>query len=67
MNLSPEAKTALINTRTSRRGEALPRLTPVPVRVELAEAGMVGALGGLTDAGGVTRTRLVNAALDAAF
>lgn len=66
-NLSPEAKSALINTRTGRRGEALPSRTAPEVRAELTLAGLIGERGGLTERGGVTRTRLMNAALDAAF
>jgi hypothetical protein len=35
--------------------------------MELGLAGLIGERGGLTDAGVIVRTRLVNAAMDAAF
>lgn len=67
--LSPEAKTALINAGSSRMGaRVLQPSTCTPAAfVELHEAGLIGANDGLTRKGSITRERLVRAALDAAF
>jgi hypothetical protein len=64
MNISREAKSALINVGVSRRGATLPTTTPDAVVLELLRGGMVGKGLGLTDHGVVCRTAVVDQAMD---
>ena len=63
LKLSDPARKALHNVGTSRQGA---KVTGVPafVLVELAHAGLIGAAGGLTQAGTIARERIVDASYD---
>lgn len=62
--LSGAAKTALINIGTLRQGATLRPGTAEDVRLELADAGLVGRVNGLTRAGSIERQRLVSEGID---
>lgn len=62
MNLSDDAKSALINDQHNG-----PVRASGPVLEELKEAGMIGTNGGRTRRGDITRQRLLAEAEDKAF
>lgn len=64
-NLSPAAKSALINVGTSRQGALIGGTVKLSVIQELVNAGMIGPQRGLTRAGSIARDRAVNEALNA--
>lgn len=66
-NLSAEAKTALVDVGTNRRGATISNRTPAAVVDELHQAGLIGGGLGLTRRGTIARDRLMTAALADAF
>ena len=65
LDLSEDARTALINAGTNRQGAKV--MATWPVHKELVAAGLIGDGGGLTRAGTIERERLVTEALDDLF
>lgn len=65
--MSEQAKSALINTSSSRQGTVVPVTINGETEAELRQAGLIGEGGGLTRKGSIKRERVVNAALDEAF
>lgn len=65
MTMSEQAKSALINTQSSKQG-SVPQGSR-EVFEELRSAGLVGIQGGLTRKGTIERERIVNATLDELF
>lgn len=67
MQISEEARVALINAGTNRQGKPIISGS-VSVFHELVDAGLITEKNaGLTRKGGITRERLMNEALDRAF
>lgn len=64
MNLSDEAKSALINAGSSREGT---RIQAGDAQGDLFGAGLTGHFGGLTRKGSIERERLLAEAEDKAF
>lgn len=63
-HLSAEARTALVNFGTSRRGARAPQGTSKDIMRELFAARLISRTGNLTDRGGVARDCAVCDALD---
>ena len=66
MELSSEAKTALINVGTNRQGAVVHPNLPAGTLSELRRKALIGEYG-LTMAGSIARARIVAERLDAAF
>lgn len=64
-NLSERAQATLINARGNRVGATIGVHTPAEVIVELKNAGMIGAMSGLTEYGVIARGALLAARLSA--
>lgn len=64
VKLSEQARAALINASAARQGATLPSTTPGPVLLELRNAGLIGAYGGLTRTGTIARDRAVTEKLE---
>jgi hypothetical protein len=62
--LTPKAKTTLINVGSSRMGAVIPQGTPAEVIGELARHGLIGTCDGLTKAGQILRERALTEALE---
>jgi hypothetical protein len=67
MNLSDEAKSALINASSSEPGGLMWLILDEPVHAELLRAKMVTPAGYLLTRGSIERERLLAAAEDKAF
>lgn len=64
-DLTPEARTALINFPSSRQGAPMPLGVSPGIVWELRNAGLVTDRRNLTRAGGIARDRVLSDALDA--
>mgnify|MGYP001611610370 CR=1 FL=1 len=67
MNLSPAARSALINMASNRQGETTAPSTAPEVHAELQRLGLLGAGNGLTRKGTVQRQILLEDMLELAF
>lgn len=64
MNLTTDARDALINAASGRQGAKVPGSSPVDAVQELTCAGLIGVNHGLTRKGTVIRQRILNSLLD---